>query len=112
MIRVRLVETALPAGSRDPHVLISWILDSLGLVRSRGDSKSAAERLGGINKIMSQCFMADPKSGWTAAEISDVTGISSTGVHHQLVKLSDSGLLSSRSIGGKRTYMILSLIHI
>ena len=106
MIRVRLVETALPAGSRDPHVLISWILDSLGLVRSRGDSKSAAERLGGINKILSQCFIADPKSGWTAAEISDVTGISSTGVHHQLVKLSDSGLLSSRSIGGKRTYMI------
>ena len=36
MIRARLVETALPAGSRDPQVLISWILDSLGLVRSRG----------------------------------------------------------------------------
>lgn len=106
MIRARLVETALPAGSRDPQVLISWILDSLGLVRSRGDSKSTAEGLGGINKIMSQCFMTEPKSGWTASEISDITGISSTGVHHQLVKLSDSGLLSSRSIGGKRTYMI------
>lgn len=106
VLRVRLVEIPLPAGSRDPEVLIDWMLNSLGLIRSKGANKSTLDGMGGINKIMSQCFLKSTSSGWTAAEISDLTGISSTGVHNQLVKLTESGLLSGINVDGKRTYMV------
>ena len=106
MLRVRFVERGLPAGSRDKSILLAWILDSMALIRSRGDGNSIADEQGGMHSIVSKCFMSEPRKGWTSAEIADVTGISSTGIHHQLVKIRESGLVSDvRSSEGKK-YML------
>ena len=32
MFRIRLVEQPMPTGSKDPDVLLAWLLDSMGLV--------------------------------------------------------------------------------
>ena len=37
MFSLRLVERPMPTGSRDPDVLLDWLLDSMGLVRRRAD---------------------------------------------------------------------------
>ena len=106
MLRVRFVERGLPAGSRDKSILLAWILDSMALIRSRGEGNSIADEQGGMHSIVSKCFMSEPRKGWTSAEIADVTGISSTGIHHQLVKIRESGLVSDvRSSEGKK-YML------
>ena len=106
MLRVRFVESALPAGSRDKSILLAWILDSMALIRSRGDGNSIADEQGGMHSIVSKCFMSDPRKGWTSAEIAEVTGISSTGIHHQLVKIRESGLVSDVRGGDGKKYML------
>ena len=57
MLRVRFVENALPAGSRDMSVLLAWILDSMALIRSKGEGNSIADEQGGMHSIVSKCFM-------------------------------------------------------
>jgi len=106
VLRVRFVESPLPAGSRDKSVLLAWILDSMALVRSKGEGNSIADEQGGMHSILSKCFMSDMRKGWTSAEISEVTGISSTGIHHQLVKIRESGLISDTRGGEGRKYML------
>ncbi len=106
VLKVRCIERALPAGSQDSQVLLGWILDSLGLIRSRPDGNSASDEQSGIQKIMGKCFLYDSTKGWTSDEISNVTGISPTGVHHHLVKLRDCGIISDLNIDGKRSYIV------
>lgn len=106
MLRARFVERELPAGSRDKSVLLAWILDSMALIRSKGDGNSIADEQGGMHSIVSKCFLSNPRKGWTSAEIGEVTGISSTGIHHQLVKIRESGLVSDVRSGEGRKYML------
>ena len=106
MLRARFVERELPAGSRDKSVLLAWILDSMALIRSKGDGNSIADEQGGMHSIVSKCFLSNPRKGWTSAEIGEVTGISSTGIHLQLVKIRESGLVSDVRSGEGRKYML------
>ena len=97
MLRVRLVESAMPTGSRDPDVLLAWLLDSMGLVRRKSDGFSVDDEQGALHRMMGLTFLAEPLRGWDTKSISDVSGLSQTGVHHQLVKLRESGLVSTQT---------------
>ena len=49
MFRIRLVEQPMPTGSKDPDVLLAWLLDSMGLVRSRTEGATVDEEQGAIH---------------------------------------------------------------
>ena len=106
MFRVRLVEAAMPTGSRDPDIVLAWLLDSMGLVRRKSDGFSVDDDQGALHRMMSQTFMAEPLKGWDAKSISDVSGLSQTGVHHQVVKLRESGLISTQTDDRWHVYVL------
>jgi hypothetical protein len=88
----------MPTGSRESDVLLDWILESMGLVRRRQDNASEGE--GALHRIMRQTILAEPLKGWTSREIGEETGLSNTGIHHQMIKLRECGLISTK-IDGK-----------
>ena len=84
----------MPTGSKDAGVLLDWLLDSMGLVRrSRGDESGA------LHRIMREAFLSEPLRGWDSKQLGDQTGLSNTGIHHQMVKLRECGLVAAQVDG-------------
>ena len=90
MFSLRIVELPMPTGSKDTGVLLDWLLDSMGLVRRSGGDESGA-----LHRIMREAFLTEPLRGWDSKELGDQTGLSNTGIHHQMVKLRECGLVAA-----------------
>lgn len=99
MFRIRLVEQPMPTGSKDPDVLLAWLLDSMGLVRSRTEGATIDEEQGAIHRMVRHTLLEEPLKGWDNSAISEFSGLSQTGVHNQMHKLREVGLISSRLQG-------------
>ena len=99
MFSLRLIEYPMPTGSRDPDVLLTWILDSMGLIRRRSGQWSGDEQQGALHRIMREALLADPLRGWDTKDLGDASGLSHTGTHHQMVKLRSCGLVSTQVEG-------------
>ena len=99
MFRVRLSESPMPTGSKDPDVLLAWLLDSMGLVRRKTAGVSVEDEQGALHRLLRETVLIDPLGGWNAKALGDSSGLSQTGVHHQLVKLRESGLLAADTEG-------------
>lgn len=99
MFRIRLVEQPMPTGSKDPDVLLAWLLDSMGLVRSRTEGATVDEEQGAIHRMVRHTLLEEPLKGWDNSAISEFSGLSQTGVHNQMHKLREVGLISSRLQG-------------
>ena len=99
MFRIRLVEQPMPTGSKDPDVLLAWLLDSMGLVRSRTEGATVDEEQGAIHRIVRHTLLEEPLKGWDNSAISEFSGLSQTGVHNQMHKLREVGLISSQLQG-------------
>jgi len=91
----------MPTGSRDTGVLLDWLLDSMGLVRRSGGDESGA-----LHRIMREAFLPEPLRGWDSKELGDQTGLSNTGIHHQMVKLRECGLISAQVEGKWHRYVL------
>ena len=91
---LRIVELPMPTGSRDTAVLLDWLLNSMGLVRRSGGDDSGA-----LHRIMREAFLPEPLKGWDSKELGDLTGLSNTGIHHQMVKLRECGLVATQVQG-------------
>ncbi len=89
----------MPTGSKDPDILLSWILDSMGLVRRKSESGTLDEAQGALHRLMRGTLLSEPLAGWDAKSLGEASGLSQTGVHHQLVKLRESGLVSAETDG-------------
>ncbi|MEC7458616.1 MAG: hypothetical protein VX959_03255 [Candidatus Thermoplasmatota archaeon] len=87
---LRIVELPMPTGSKDTGVLLDWLLDSMGLVRRSGGDESGA-----LHRIIREAFLTEPLRGWDSKELGDQTGLSNTGIHHQMVKLRECGLVAA-----------------
>ena len=85
----------MPTGSSDPDVLLDWILNSMGLVRRSGWSETQDQN-SAIHRIMREALLPEPLRGWDYNEIGNHTGLSKTGIHHQMAKLKDCGLVSTK----------------
>ena len=85
----------MPTGSSDPDVLLDWILESMGLIRRRSDSSTSEGQYSVLHRIMSEALLQEPLKGWSSKDLGDITGMSNTGIHHQMVKLRDCGLVSA-----------------
>ena len=94
MFSLRIVELPMPTGSKDTGVLLDWLLDSMGLVRRSGGDESGA-----LHRIMREAFLIEPLRGWDSKELGDQTGLSNTGIHHQMVKLRECGLVAAQVDG-------------
>ena len=99
MFRIRLVEQPMPTGSKDPDVLLAWLLDSMGLVRSRTEGATVDEEQGAIHRMARHTLLGEPLKGWDNSAISEFSGLSQTGVHNQMHKLREVGLISSQLQG-------------
>lgn len=106
MIRLDLVEKSMPTGSKNSDVLLGWILDSLGLVRRKIESWGDEEEFGALHRIMSEALLLEPLKGWDIKTLGDVCGLSQTGMHHQILKLKESGLISSENYGRWHIYVL------
>ncbi len=91
---LRLIERPMPTGSREPAVLLDWLLDSMGLVRRSGGDESGA-----LHRIMREALLPEPLRGWDSKGLGDQTGLSNTGIHHQMVKLRECGLVTAQVEG-------------
>ena len=89
----------MPTGSKDPDVLLAWLLDSMGLVRSRTEGATVDEEQGAIHRMVRHTLLEEPLKGWDNSAISEFSGLSQTGVHNQMHKLREVGLISSRLQG-------------
>ncbi len=96
----------MPIGTDDPDVHLAWILDSLGLVRRRGQGDSVEDSRGALHRLMRDQFLAEPRKGWDTRTLQEVSGLSSTALHHQLVKLRTAGLLSVKTEGGWKRHFV------
>jgi DNA-binding transcriptional ArsR family regulator len=91
----------MPTGSRDAGVLLDWLLDSMGLVR-----RSAMDEAGALHRIMREAFLPEPLRGWKSRELGDQTGLSNTGIHHQMVKLRECGIVTAKVDGKWHRYIL------
>ncbi len=89
----------MPTGSKDPDVLLAWLLDSMGLVRSRTEGATVDEEQGAIHRMVRHTLLEEPLKGWDNSAISEFSGLSQTGVHNQMHKLREVGLISSQLQG-------------
>ncbi len=99
MFSIRLNERPMPTGSRDPDVLLEWILDSLGLLPRKNEH-------GTLQKLMIDAFLVDPLRGWDSDSLGEATGMSNTALHLQIRKLTQAGLITNKT-KGKRHFHVL-----
>ena len=101
---LRIAERTMPTGSKDPDVLLEWLMDSMCLVRRRSDQ--GTDGFGALHRIMREALLEDPLRGWSSKELGDQTGLSNTGVHHQMLKLRECGLVASKLDGKWHRYVL------
>ncbi len=89
----------MPTGSSDPDVLLDWLLESMGLVRRRPEDSVGEPHSSALHRMMRFALLMDPLKGWDSKELGDETGLSNTGVHHQITKLRECGLVSAHVHG-------------
>ena len=58
MFRIRLSESAMPTGSKDPDVLLAWLLDSMGLVRRKSEGMSIDDEQGALHRLMRETLLS------------------------------------------------------
>ena len=99
MFSIKLVELPMPTGSTDPDVLLDWLLESMGLVRRRPDASSGGPHSSPLHRMMREALLPEPLKGWSSKELGYEIGLSNTGVHHQISKLRECGLVSAHLDG-------------
>ncbi len=106
MFVLRLQEHPVPVGSTEPDILLAWILDTMGLVRRRKISDEVVTTRGSIHALMKEFLLPEPLRGWDSQSMIEASGISSTALHHQLVKLRSCGLLTTTTEGRWKRYVV------
>ena len=99
MFRLRLVEQPMPTGSKDTQVLLEWLIDSLSLVRRKSESWNTNDEPSALHRMFAGSLLKEPLRGWNTKELGDSCGLSQTAMHNQMLRLRESGLVSSELKG-------------
>ena len=99
MFRLRLVELPMPTGSKDTQVLLEWLIDSLSLVRRKSELWNVNDEPSALQRMFTGSLLVDPLKGWNTKELGDSCGLSQTAMHNQMIRLRESGLVSSELKG-------------
>ena len=89
----------MPTGSKDTQVLLEWLIDSLSLVRRKSESWNITDEPSALHRMFTGSLLIDPLRGWNTKELGDSCGLSQTAMHNQMLRLRESGLVSSELRG-------------
>ena len=89
----------MPTGSKDTKVLLEWLIDSLSLVRRKSESWNITDEPSALHRMFTGSLLIDPLRGWNTKELGDSCGLSQTAMHNQMLRLRESGLVSSELRG-------------
>ena len=99
MFRVKLVEQPMPTGSKDTDTLLEWLIDSLSLVRRKSETWNVNDEPSALHRMFRGALLDDPLRGWNTKELGGSCGLSQTAMHNQMIRLRESGLVSSELKG-------------
>ena len=89
----------MPTGSKDTQVLLEWLIDSLSLVRRKSELWNVNDEPSALQRMFTGSLLVEPLKGWNTKELGDSCGLSQTAMHNQMIRLRESGLVSSELKG-------------
>lgn len=107
MFSVRLTEIALPAQTNDVDGLIDWVIDTLCLVRKRGEETADKGRAGPVHRLLKEYLFAHPQHGWDSQMLAEELGLTSASLNHHLKRLVEAGIIgfSTEDKGWRKYYV-------
>jgi predicted transcriptional regulator len=107
MFSVRIQEVALPTSERDRDSLVSWFIDSLCLVRKRGEEMADGGKANPVHRLLRDYLFAQPEIGWDAQMLADELALTPASLNHHLTRLVQAGLIGYTNEGkGWRRYYL------
>ncbi len=107
MFKVRLQEISLPTSNRDLDSLISWFIDTLSLVRKRGEDMADHGTANPVHRLLRDYLFAQPNIGWDAQMLADELALTPASLNHHLSRLTESGIIGYTNEGkGWRRYFL------
>ena len=107
MFSVRLVEHPLPSLDRDIDGLIEWMIETLSLVRKRGDATADMGRAGVVHRLLRDHLFGLPEQAWDAQMLADELAQQPAALNHHLARLVETGLVGYTNEGkGWRRYYL------
>ena len=107
MFKVRLQEVSLPTSDRDIDSLTTWFVDTLCLVRKRGDEMADHGFANPVHRLLRDYLFAQPEVGWDAQMLADELALTPASLNHHLTRLVQSGIIGYTNEGkGWRRYYL------
>ncbi|MFL2949035.1 MAG: ArsR/SmtB family transcription factor [Candidatus Poseidoniaceae archaeon] len=107
MFSVRIQEVPLPTTERDMDGLVAWFIESLSLVRKRGEATADSGRAGPVHRLLREFLFAQPTSSWDAQMLADELALTPASLNHHLSRLVESGIVGYTNEGkGWRRYYL------
>ena len=107
MFAVRLVEHPLPTTERDVDGLIAWLIETLSLVRKRGEATADQGRAGPVHRLLRDHLLGQPDKSWDAQMLADELAQMPASLNHHLARLVETGLIGFTNEGkGWRKYYL------
>ncbi|MDG1558144.1 MAG: helix-turn-helix domain-containing protein [Candidatus Poseidoniaceae archaeon] len=107
MFSVRIQEVPLPTTERDIDGLVAWFIETLCLVRKRGEATADLGRAGPVHRLLRDFLFAQPTSSWDAQMLADELALTPASLNHHLARLVESGLVGYTNEGkGWRRYYL------
>lgn len=107
MFSVRLTEVALPTSEREVDNLVGWFIDTLCLVRKRGEATADQGRAGPVHRLLRDYLFAQPEISWDAQMLADELALTPASLNHHLTRLVEAGIIgfSNEGKGWRRYYL-------
>ncbi len=107
MFKVRLQEISLPTSDRDIDSLTTWFIDTLCLVRKRGDEMADQGFANPVHRLLRDYLFAQPEVAWDAQMLADELALTPASLNHHLTRLVQSGIIGYTNEGkGWRRYYL------
>lgn len=107
MFSVRLSEVSLPASERDLDNLVGWFIDTLCLVRKRGEVTADFGRAGPVHRLLREYLFTQPNISWDAKMLADELALTPASLNHHLTRLVEAGIIGFSNEGkGWRRYFL------
>jgi len=107
VLNIRLQEFALPTSQRDADSLITWLIETLSLLRRRGEATADGDTGSPIHRLLKERLLEHPNKSWDSNTLADDLALTSASLHHHLTRLLDAGLIGSGNEGGRfRRYFL------
>ncbi|MBT61414.1 MAG: hypothetical protein CMA63_07695 [Euryarchaeota archaeon] len=107
MFSVRLAEVPLPTSDREHDHLVDWFIETLSLVRKRGEATADEGRASPVHRLLRDYLFAQPEISWDAQMLADELALTPASLNHHLTRLVEAGIIgfSNEGRGWRRYYL-------